>query len=167
MEIKARHVPGRLNVWADELSRRKGIQNTEWSLHPQILEEIWKLMERPMIDLFATRHNNKMQMFFSPIPDEKAGKVDVLSISWNGLYAYAFPPTALIDCVEQDSAVQVSDSVNSTNVAKTSVVSAATGVIDREANKITSVKIDVETTKVIDKTRESTDAQVTCVDLIK
>ena len=35
--------------------------------------------------------------------------------------------------VEQDSAVQVSDSVNSTNVAETSVVSAATGVIDREA----------------------------------
>ena len=63
MEIKARHVPGRLNVWADELSRRKGIQNTEWSLHPQILEEIWKLIERPMIDLFATRHNNKRQMF--------------------------------------------------------------------------------------------------------
>ena len=69
--------------------------------------------------------------------------------------------------IEQDSAVQVSDSVNSTNVAKTSVVSAATGVIDREANKITSVEIDVETTEVIDKTLESTDAQVTCVDLIK
>ena len=69
--------------------------------------------------------------------------------------------------VEKNSAIQVSDSVNSTNVAKTSVVSTATGVIDRETNKITSVEIDVETTEVIDKTRESTDAQLTCGDLIK
>ena len=52
-------------------------------------------------------------------------------------------------------------------MAKTSVVSTATGVIDRETNKITSVEVDVETTEVIDKTRESTDAQLTCVDLIK
>ena len=69
--------------------------------------------------------------------------------------------------VEQDSAIQVSDSVNSTNVAKTSVVSAATGVIDREANKSTSMAVHVEATEVVDKTRESTDAQFTCVDLIK
>ena len=69
--------------------------------------------------------------------------------------------------VDQDSAIQVSDSIDSTNVAKTSVVCAVTGVIDRDANKVTSMKMDVEAAEVIDKTRKSSNAQFTCVDLIK
>ena len=46
--LKARHIPGRLNVVADKLSSR------------------W---HRPQIDLFATRFNNKLPLFVSPVPD--------------------------------------------------------------------------------------------------
>ena len=57
--LRARHVPGSLNVIADGLSRRNQIQSTEWSLSPQIFKEISKLWESPQVDLFATSLNKK------------------------------------------------------------------------------------------------------------
>ena len=45
--LRARHVPGRLNVIADGLSRKNQIQSTEWSLSPQIFKKISKLWECP------------------------------------------------------------------------------------------------------------------------
>ena len=36
--LRARHIPGRLNVVADKLSRLGQIIQTEWSLHPQIFQ---------------------------------------------------------------------------------------------------------------------------------
>ena len=41
--LRARHVPGSLNVIADGLSRRNQIQSTEWSPSPQIFKQISKL----------------------------------------------------------------------------------------------------------------------------
>ena len=35
--LKARHIPGCLNVMADLLSRSNQVQSTEWSLHPQVV----------------------------------------------------------------------------------------------------------------------------------
>ena len=34
--LRARHIPGSLNIIADGLSKRNQIQSTEWSLSPQI-----------------------------------------------------------------------------------------------------------------------------------
>ena len=47
----------------------------------------------PASDLFATRFNNKVPLFVSPVPDPMATAVDALSLSWEDLDAYAFPPT--------------------------------------------------------------------------
>ena len=52
-----------------------------------------------MTDLFATFENRKLPIFVSPIPDPRAMAVDALSISWNGIVAYAFPPIPLIPLV--------------------------------------------------------------------
>ena len=38
--LKARHIPGCLNVMADLLSRSNQVQLTEWSLHPQVFKQI-------------------------------------------------------------------------------------------------------------------------------
>ena len=38
--LKARHIPGCLNVMADLLSRSNQVQSTEWSLHPQVFKQI-------------------------------------------------------------------------------------------------------------------------------
>ena len=94
--LKARHIPGRLNVIADKLSRLGQTIQTEWSLNPEIFQAICNRWHTPQVDLFATRFNNKLPQFVSPVPDPQAWAVDALSLSWEGLDPYAFPPAAIL-----------------------------------------------------------------------
>ena len=105
--LRARHIPGSLNVIADGLSRRNEIQSTEWSLSPQIFKQISKLWESPQVDLFATSLNTKLPLYVSPIPDPEAWAVDALNIPWENLVAYAFPLTALLPKVVQKLQSQI------------------------------------------------------------
>ena len=73
--LKARHIPGRLIVVADKLSRLGQTIQTEWSLLPEVFQTI------------CSR---------SPVPDPLATAMDALSLSWEDLDAYAFPPTAIL-----------------------------------------------------------------------
>ena len=90
--LKARHIPGCLNVMADLLSRSNQVQSTEWSLHPQICQKWFT----PHGDLFATYLNHKRPMYVSPIPNPNAWDIDALNVNWTGPTAYAYPPTALL-----------------------------------------------------------------------
>ena len=92
-------MPGRLNVLADGLSRRHQIIGTEWSLHPSIVRQMFSIWYIPELDLFATRHNNKLGEFVYPVPHPLAIAVDALSIPWDGRWLYAYPPTALMQRV--------------------------------------------------------------------
>jgi hypothetical protein len=94
--IRSRHIPGHLNVLADRLSRKDQILATEWSLLPDVLQILWKIWDKPHVDLFATRHNFKLPLYVSPVPDDSAIAVDALSMDWTNLYGYAYPPTGLI-----------------------------------------------------------------------
>lgn len=100
-QLRARHIPGRLNVLADQLSRDHQVISTEWSLSPSVTERIWLKWGKPWIDLFATRLNTKLPHFVSPVPDEKAWQVDALSIDWTRMWAYAFPPSPLLPALLQ------------------------------------------------------------------
>ena len=95
-QIRAVHIPGRLNVIADNLSRAGQIIPTEWSLHPQAVELIFQRWFTPLIDLFATRYNSKCQTFVSPVPDMMALAVDALSLNLQGMEAYAYPPSQIL-----------------------------------------------------------------------
>ena len=94
--LKARHIPGRLNVVADKLSRLGQTIQTEWSLLQEVFQALCSRWHRPKIDLFATRFNNKLPQFVSPVLDPLAVAVDALSFQWKDLDAYAFPPTAIL-----------------------------------------------------------------------
>ena len=94
--LKARHIPGRLNVVADKLSRLGQTIQTEWSLLPEIFQAIYSRWHQPQIDLFATRFNNKLPQFVSPEPDSLAIAVDALGMPWKNLDACAFPPAAIL-----------------------------------------------------------------------
>ena len=94
--LKARHIPGRLNVIADKLSRLGQTIQTEWSLLPEVFEAICSRWHWPQIDLFATSFNNKLPQFVSPMPDPLALAVDAPSLPWEDLDAYAFPPVAIL-----------------------------------------------------------------------
>ena len=99
--LKARHIPGCLNVMADLLSRSNQVQSTEWSLHPQVFKQLCQKWFTPHVDLFATHLNHKLPLYVSPIPDPRAWDIDALNINWTNLTAYAYPPTALLHKVIQ------------------------------------------------------------------
>ena len=95
--LKARHIPSRLNMIAYKLSRLGQTIQTEWSLNPaEVFKAIWNLWYQPRVDLFATRFKKKLPQFVSPVLDPQTWAVDALSLSWEGLDPYAFPPAAIL-----------------------------------------------------------------------
>ena len=97
--LRARHIPGWLNVIADKLSRLGQTIQTEWSLHLEVFQATGSRLHQPQVDLFATRFNNKLPQFVSPVPDPQAWAVDALSLSWEDLDPYAFPPAVILSKV--------------------------------------------------------------------
>ena len=97
--LSARHLAGVSNVLADFLSRQGTVVHTEWTLSRSVLQPVWERWDKPLIDLFATRFSNRLEMFVSPVPDPFAWAVDAFSFSWKGLFLYAFPPFALLEKV--------------------------------------------------------------------
>ena len=93
--LKARHISGQLNVVADKLSRLGLTIQTEWSLLQEVFQAICSRWHWPKIDLFATRFNNKLPLFVSPVPDSLATAEDALSVPCEDLDACAFPPAAI------------------------------------------------------------------------
>ncbi|XP_067654175.1 uncharacterized protein [Haliotis asinina] len=90
--VRVRHIPGCKNILADALSRPGRPSPTEWMLHPDVFRQICLRHGRPLVDLFATSFNHQLPTYVSPVPDPQAWAVDALSLSWEGLDAYAFPP---------------------------------------------------------------------------
>ena len=100
MVLKAAHLACHLNILADHLSRTK-VRPSEWSLSPSVVFKIFSEWGEPMIDLFASADNHKFPIFCSWIPDHRAYAIDALTISWEGMFAYVYPPICLIPKVLQ------------------------------------------------------------------
>ena len=99
IQLLVKHIPGRFNTLADRMSRMDKPIPTEWSLNQEIANKIFQIMDFPSIDLFATRLNHRLPLYVSPIPDQKALSIDAISMEWNRIHAYAFPPFHLIQTV--------------------------------------------------------------------
>ena len=108
IHIQVRHIPGKLNVLADSLSRPDRILPTEWSLDWGIAHQIFKLWGTSQVDLFATRLNHLLPLFVSPAPDDRACAVDAMPLEWKNLFAYAFRPFKLVPWFQQDKGFQQS-----------------------------------------------------------
>ena len=120
--LKARHIPGCLNVMADLLSRSNQVQSTEWSLHPQVFKQICQKFT-PRVDLFATHLNHKLPLYVPSVPDPKAWDIDALNINWTGLTAYAYPPTALLHrVIQKNQAIALPDHRSSPRLARDALV---------------------------------------------
>ncbi len=94
--LLAKHIPGERNALADLLSRMNNIVHTEWTLLHSVFEALCMAWDKPNLDLFATRLNNRLPVFVSPMADPLAVDVDAMSMSWRGMYAYAFPPFVML-----------------------------------------------------------------------
>ena len=69
---------------------------SEWSLLQEVFDHLCARWHSPRVDLFATRYNHKLPKFVSPVPDPQAWRVDALSLNWENMDAYAFPPVSLL-----------------------------------------------------------------------
>ena len=91
--LRACHIPGHLNVIADKLSRHNQVIQTE-SISAGVQSLVLKMglaKCRPVCNLFQSQ---TPQVCF-PVPDQRAWAVDALSLPWENLNAYAFPPVSL------------------------------------------------------------------------
>ena len=94
--LSACHIAGVLNVEADEASRCFN-DRTEWMLDKDVFRQLTNLLDRPDIDLFASRLNRQLDRYVSWKPDPEAEAVDAFMADWSMYdYAYAFPPFSII-----------------------------------------------------------------------
>ena len=97
--IRVRHIPGKFNILADRLLRLDKPIKTEWALDQTVANSVFQMLNFPNVDLFVTRFNHRLPLYVSPVQDYKALAIDALSMDWNHLHAYAFPPFILIPAV--------------------------------------------------------------------
>ena len=97
----AAHIPGILNVEADQESRKSELR-TEWKLHESIFGYVQKYLNfYPSVDLFASRINAQLPRLFAYRPDPKAEVINAFCVSWHNLSFYCFPPFSCIGKVLQ------------------------------------------------------------------
>jgi hypothetical protein len=96
MVLQVKHIPGERNALADLLSRKDKVIHTEWTLKQSVVDAIFGAWGKPNLDLFATRLNNRLPVWVSPMADPQAVGVDALSMSWKGMFAYAFPTFVIL-----------------------------------------------------------------------
>jgi hypothetical protein len=99
------HVPGADSVLADTLSLEGRVSaldskvqgsSVEWHLLSRVCQSIFVRIDRPHVDLFVSSHNFQLPAFFSRVADGLALGQDAFAQDWVGLWAYAFPPIALV-----------------------------------------------------------------------
>ncbi|PIK38121.1 hypothetical protein BSL78_25033 [Apostichopus japonicus] len=93
--LRASHIAGKLNVMADALSRGH-LDPNEWTLEQETCNRIFAIFGKPMIDLFATYTNSKLQTFCSRRFHPQAYHTDAMSLPWDHLEAYVFPPLCMV-----------------------------------------------------------------------
>lgn len=102
ISLTASHIPGVLNIEADEESRRED-HSSEWMLNPRVFSYMLERLNfSPDIDLFASRLNAQIRPFVSYRPDPECCHVDAFSLDWGPKRFYAFPPFVCISaCIQK------------------------------------------------------------------
>lgn len=93
--LKASYIPSEQNKDADRLSRIKN-PDTEWELSGEAFAEITGTFGIPEIDLFANDKNTKCDKYYSWAPEPNAVQIDAFTVSWKGVFFYAFSPFCLV-----------------------------------------------------------------------
>ena len=118
--LKARHIPGCLNVMAYLLSRSNQVQSSEWSLHPQVFKQICQRWFTPHVDLFATYLNHKLG---HRCPKHKLDGSHCLCLPSNGSPSQGDP---------KNQAMQLSDHTNSPRLARDALVLGPSAALNRD-----------------------------------
>ena len=93
--LLAEHLPGRLNIQADEESRTAK-DRCDWMLNQLVFHQINSVMGPLEIDLFASRLTRQLPRFYSWRPDPEAEATDAFMQNWAAYRGFANPPWCLI-----------------------------------------------------------------------
>ena len=93
--LTAEYLPGIMNVEADRESHR-ATDSSEWKLNPIIFQKVCCLRGTPEKDLFASRVSKQLQRYMTWKLDPYSQGRDAFLISWNPIFAYAFPSFSVI-----------------------------------------------------------------------
>jgi hypothetical protein len=95
IQLQAQYLPGELNKVADYLSR-KGAEHQDWMLNPMIFQQLNHLWGPHQVDLFASRLNHQIPIFYSWHPEPGTTAVDAFLQPWQNIRGWANPPFSLI-----------------------------------------------------------------------
>lgn len=105
------HIPGRLNTYADGLSRQKLNEDMEWMLHTSIFNKIRDKFGPFDVDMFASCHNFQFCPYVLYLPDVNAMAINSFSLSWGQYFSFIFAPFsvngAVLQKLEEDAAEAV------------------------------------------------------------
>lgn len=88
------HLPGRDNVWPDELSRTES-WSVEWALHPEAFQGLVELFGRPEVNLLAATDNHLLPLYLTRTVTTEAGGPGTFMTMWDTWsYIYLFPTPA-------------------------------------------------------------------------
>ena len=93
--ITAEHLPGSQNQIADYQSREYR-DSSNWKLRRSVFLQLEKQLGPWQVDLFADRVNVQKTQYYSWKPDPGAVKTDTLTVKWQKIQGYVFPPFCLI-----------------------------------------------------------------------
>ncbi len=90
LSLRAVHVLGVLNLAADFLLRQK-LRSGEGMLNRQTVAQVWDLIGKAEVDLFASQESSQCPLCFSQSSSAPLG-IDTFAHSWPDLRLYAFLP---------------------------------------------------------------------------
>ena len=124
IQIRAKHIPGNLNVITDSLSRRDKAIQTEWSLHPLVFQRICHQLESQTSNLcisYPRRQGLADRCVEHLLGD--SGRLCLLSSSHPA-------PVSSEDCH-----LQVQGHCDSTKVARDALVWGSGGVVNQDSTE--------------------------------
>ena len=93
--LTAVHIAGVKNVEADYYSRNFQ-ENLEWETPLAVFSDLSRAWGPFGVDLFASRLNNKCDVYFSWLPDPGASKTNAFLQDWPDSNWFAFPPFSCV-----------------------------------------------------------------------
>ena len=158
--LKARHIPGCLNVMADLLSRSYQVQSIEWSLHPQVFKQICQKWFTPHVDLFATHLNHKLPLYVSPVPDPKAWDIDALNIKLDESHCLCLPSDGSPSQGDpKNQAMLLPDHRSSPRLARDALVLGPSATLNRDPTATSGVNDSSQTVPQLCVPQQSTASQ--------
>ena len=153
--LKARHIPGCLNVMADLLSRSNQVQSTEWSLHPQVFKQICQKWFTPHVDLFATHLNHKLPLYIYKGLGHRCSQHKL-----DGSHCLCLPSNSSpSQCDPKNQAMSLPDHTNSPRLARDALVLGPSAALNRDPTTTPSVNNTSQTVPHLRIPQQSTTSQ--------